>query len=73
MAGVKGAYNCVGKCSQEQTLPSRFAMQTLTKGDPSQRSMNNYANKTPGVGDASPSINNFGMGAGMSSGSGIGY
>lgn len=37
----------VGKGSQEEILPHRNAMQQLTKGDPTQRSLNNYAKKTP--------------------------
>jgi hypothetical protein len=41
-------------------------MSTLTKGDPVQRSMNNYAQETPGVGNESPDINQMagGMGGG---------
>ena len=37
----------VGKGSKDEVLPSRMAMETITKGDPMQRSMNNYAKKTP--------------------------
>lgn len=36
-----------GKGATQQTLPSRHAMQTLTQGDPGQRTMNNYAKATP--------------------------
>lgn len=36
-----------GKGSKEQLLPSRHAMDELTKGDPWQRSMSNYAKLTP--------------------------
>lgn len=57
------------KGSTEETLPSRFALTTITKGDPSQRTMNNYASKTPGVGSDHPNI--YGMGA--RSGYGSGY
>ncbi len=37
----------VGKGASEQVLPSRHALQTLTQGDPLQRTMNNYAKATP--------------------------
>lgn len=37
----------VGKGSKDEVLPNRMAMETITKGDPMQRSMNNYAKKTP--------------------------
>lgn len=37
----------VGKGATQQTLPSRHAMQTLTQGDPADRTMNNYAKATP--------------------------
>ena len=36
-----------GKGAQEQRLPHRFALARLTKGDHTQRSMNNYAKQTP--------------------------
>ena len=36
-----------GKGASEQTLPSRNAMSSLTSGDQTQRSMNNYAKQTP--------------------------
>lgn len=36
-----------GKGASEEILPSRHAVQTLTKGDPVQRSMQNYAKETP--------------------------
>lgn len=36
-----------GKGAVEQTLPSRSALSSLTHGDPSQRTMNNYAKATP--------------------------
>lgn len=35
----------VGKGSKLECLPSRFAMQTVTKGDTTERAMNNYAKK----------------------------
>lgn len=35
------------KGSKEQLLPSRHAMDQVTKGDPWQRSMSNYAKLTP--------------------------
>lgn len=37
----------VGKGGGQQLLPGRHAMNTLTKGDPWQRSMGNYAKLTP--------------------------
>ncbi len=48
----------VGKGASEQVLPSRHAVQTLTQGDPMQRTMNQYAKATPlGNSDAeSPDI-----------------
>lgn len=36
-----------GKGSRQQRLPNRHALNTLTKGDPVQRSLNNYARQTP--------------------------
>lgn len=36
-----------GKGASEEVLPSRHAVQTLTKGDPMQRTMQNYAKMTP--------------------------
>lgn len=49
-----------GKGGGAEMLPNRRAMATLTKGDPVQRSIGNYAKETPGVADESPSI--LGMG-----------
>jgi hypothetical protein len=46
MIGDKVVRN-VGKGSKDEVLPSRMAMETITKGNPMQRSMNNYAKKTP--------------------------
>ena len=46
MVGDKVVRN-VGKGSKDEVLPSRMAMETITKGNPMQRSMNNYAKKTP--------------------------
>lgn len=37
----------VGKGGTEQVLPNRQALSTLTRGDPIQRSMANYAKMTP--------------------------
>ena len=50
--------NNVGKGSQQQLLPNRHAMNTLTNGDQWQRSINNYAKVTPsGAGaEAAPSV-----------------
>lgn len=33
----------MGKGSKMENLPSRFALATVTKGDPVERSMNDYA------------------------------
>jgi len=35
------------KQAKSEMLPSRMARTSLTKGDPMQRTMNNYAKKTP--------------------------
>jgi hypothetical protein len=45
-----------GKGSTEEDLPSRFAMSQLTKGDPMQRTINNYAKVTPGLDQGTPNI-----------------
>lgn len=37
------------KGSREELLPSRHALSQLVGGDPTQRSLNNYAKLTPGV------------------------
>lgn len=50
----------VGKGSTEEDLPHRFALTSLTKGDPLQRTMNNYAKVTPGLDQGTPNI--FGVG-----------
>lgn len=42
-----------GKGSRSQMLPSRHALNTLTQGDPSQRSLQNYAKLTP-IGAGAP-------------------
>jgi type II secretory pathway component PulK len=57
-------YNAVGKGSQQQVLPSRHALNTLTRGDVVNRSLGNYAKNTPGpdnAGGIPGSI--FGMGS----------
>lgn len=46
----------IGKGSKEEMLPSRYAKAQLTGGDAFQRSMNNYAKKTPVGNIATPSI-----------------
>jgi hypothetical protein len=56
-------YSAVGKGSQQQILPSRHALNTLTQGDVVNRSLNNYSKNTPGpsnVGGIPGSI--FGLG-----------
>jgi hypothetical protein len=35
------------KDAKSEMLPSRMARTSLTKGDPMQRTMNNYSKKTP--------------------------
>lgn len=46
--GKKGSVKAhKGKGAAEQVLPNRHAVQTLTQGDPSQRTMNDYAKATP--------------------------
>ena len=66
MAKIPGACNHVGKCSQQEMLPSRHALGTLTTGDPLHRSMQNYAKATPtGAGGLSaPSIMSWAQGSG---------
>lgn len=44
------------KGSKQEMLPSRHALAQLTGGDPLRRTMNDYAKKTPGVGDQTPTI-----------------
>ena len=44
MIGDKVIHN-VGKGSKDEVLPSRMAMETVTKGSPMQRSMNYYGKK----------------------------
>lgn len=56
-----------GKGGGQQILPSRTALNTLTKGDPAQRSMNNYAQQTPGIDNASPDVTQMGDQMGYSS------
>jgi len=46
--GKKGSVKAhKGKGASEEVLPSRHAVSTLTQGDPSQRTMNDYAKATP--------------------------
>ena len=45
--GTGRLVNLKNKGSKEQLLPGRHAMDQLTKGDPWQRSMGNYAKLTP--------------------------
>jgi hypothetical protein len=51
-----------GKGSNEQQLPSRSAMQTLTSGDPGARTMQNYAKMTPTIGAPTPEDGSYGSG-----------
>lgn len=48
-----------GKGASEQRLPSRNALNSLTKGDPAKRSMNDYAKATPGPEDAEPTTSSW--------------
>ena len=66
MAKIAGACNHVGKCAQSEMLPSRHALGSLTRGDPIQRSMQNYAKDTPtGAGGlGAPGIMAFAQGSG---------
>jgi hypothetical protein len=66
MAKIPGAINHVGKCADCELLPSRHALSTLTKGDPLQRTMNNYAKAAPtGAGGlGAPSIMAMAQGSG---------
>lgn len=50
-----GAITHKGKGTQQELLPSRMAMSRLVRGDPMQRTMNNYAKATPSM-EESPSI-----------------
>ena len=61
MAETKTVKN-KGKGSQEEQLPHRFAMTQLTKGDPMQRTMNQYSKKSPATGLDQGAPNIFGMG-----------
>jgi hypothetical protein len=57
MPKIPGATHHVGKGSKQERLPHRSALTTLTKGDPLQRTMNNYSAATPeGQGAEGPSI-----------------
>lgn len=47
------AVNNQGKGSKSQMLPSRHALDTLTKGDPSQRTLGMYSKLTP-IGAGAP-------------------
>jgi hypothetical protein len=44
---MKNVKKVVNKGAASEMLPSRMARTSLTKGDPLQRTMNNYAKKTP--------------------------
>jgi len=52
-AGIKGEglVRNKGKGSTEEVLPNRMVLSELTKGDPVQRSLRNYAKASPGVGN----------------------
>jgi hypothetical protein len=42
-----GVSKSQGKPSQQQLLPNRHAMNVITKGNPQERSLSNYAKLTP--------------------------
>lgn len=46
----------VGKGSVEEDLPHRHALASITKGDPLQRTFQNYAKITPGLDQGTPNI-----------------
>ena len=50
---LKGVKVHAGKGGGEQMLPSRHALQTLTRGDPLQRTIGNYGKLTP-IGAGAP-------------------
>lgn len=50
MAKRPGLFVHKNKSFGQQFLPSRHALNELTKGDPAQRSLGNYSKATPGVG-----------------------
>jgi hypothetical protein len=55
MAKITGATNHTGKGSEQELLPHRRALASLVKGDPSRRTMNDYAKATPiGAGGLDP-------------------
>jgi hypothetical protein len=49
---MKGFTQHEGKGSKQELLPNRHAMSQLTKGEPWQRTINNYAKSTPSGEDA---------------------
>ena len=51
---MKGFTQHSGKGSKQQTLPNRHAVNELTKGEPWQRSINNYAKVTPSIDNDTP-------------------
>lgn len=51
-----------GKGSSSELLPSRHALNTLAKGDPLKRTMNQYAKATPSASGALGSPSMLGMG-----------
>lgn len=57
--GAKTVHRHTGKGSTEQRLPNRHAMNTLTQGDVSSRTMNDYAKATPGADDPAPDVDDF--------------
>lgn len=61
MSKMKITHIPANKGSQQEMLPHRNAVAQLTKGDPAQRSLNNYAKLTPAGANAMGSnINGFG-------------
>lgn len=44
------------KGARRHVLPGRHVLNAITKGDPSQRAIGNYAKATPGVAQTGPNI-----------------
>jgi hypothetical protein len=60
MSAGKKIIRHAGKGSKNELLPSRGALTRITQGDPSERSINGYAKRVPGLGQRTPSILNMG-------------
>lgn len=56
---IAGATHHQGKGSKQERLPHRSALTTLTKGDPMQRTINNYSAAAPEAEDTPSILGNF--------------